>query len=480
MKRSNKLLILVGVLIVCCLATLAVVKHEEHKEKIKNSDEIVLEIPADSVKTLSWKNETNTLSFHKDNDQWIYDGDDAFPVDEEKIHDMLSIFEQFGVSFIIEDVEDYGQYGLDNPVCTINLSTDDKSYEIKLGDFSTMDRQRYVSIGDGKVYLVKNDPLDYYDAVLKDVVDSDEPPAFDKVSKIQFAGTENYSVIYQENNAYAYGEDDVYYAQKDGSNLPVDAKRVKSYLNTISSLDLSNYVSYHATDDELKTYGLDAPELTVMVDYTSKDDKGKETPGTFVLNISRDPEEKKAAEKAAEEKTDENDKKEGDNSEEEEEITAYARVGESQLVYQISPDSYKSLMKASYDSLRHPEVLPAAFDEVNKIEVSLEGNSYIFTSEKKGDKRTWYYQGEELDMENFQSTIESFTADSFTDEKPTKKKEIGLTLYLDNQNYPQIQIELYRYDGKHCLAVIDGKPVSLVKRSVTVDLMEAVYSIILG
>ena len=59
-------------------------------------------------------------------------GDAAFPVDEEKIQERLELFRAFGVSFIIEDVEDYGQYGLDKPICTICLSTADETWEILL------------------------------------------------------------------------------------------------------------------------------------------------------------------------------------------------------------------------------------------------------------------------------------------------------------------------------------------------------------
>ena len=44
------------------------------------------------------------------------------------------------------------------------------------------------------------------------------------------------------------------------------------------------------TDEELASYGLDDPELTVRVDYT---DDG--TSDTFVLHISRAPEERKEA-----------------------------------------------------------------------------------------------------------------------------------------------------------------------------------------
>ena len=71
-------------------------------------------------------------------------------------------------------------------------------------------------------------------------------------------------------------------------------------------------------------------------------------------------------------------------------------------------------------------------------------------------------------------------ADEFTGEKATQKEEISLTLSLDNENFPEVQIQLYRHDGTHCLAVVDGKSVALVKRTAVVDLIEAVHAIVLN
>lgn len=48
-----------------------------------------------------------------------------------------------------------------------------------------------------------------------------------------------------------------------------------------------------------------------------------------------------------------------------------------------------------------------------------------------------------------------------------------MTVFLDNENYPQVTVALYRYDGEYCLAEVDGEPVSLVPRSQAVDLTEA-------
>ncbi len=471
MSRSKKLCLLLGLLAAACGATLILLQVEEQKEKIKNSEEIILELPWESVTALSWEQDGKTLSFHKD-ETWLYDEDEAFPVSEERIQELLEQFEVFGVSFMIEDVEDYGQYGLEKPVCTIDLEAGEESWQIQLGDYSKMDSKRYVSIGDGNVYLVNNDPLDLFDTALNSMIDNDEIPYWDHVSEIKFEGEETYSAVYQENSASACSDQDVYFVRRDGTDAPLDTSRVESYLWLIRSMDLNNYVSYNAAEEELAQYGLDDPELTVTVDYTAGNEDGDEETGTFVLHISRDLETKQAAEQA---------EQDGQEDDEEEELSAaYVRVGDSRIIYEISGDRYEELMAAFYNDLRHQEVFWADFDEVYQIGVSLEGTDHTITSEKDGDERVWSYQGEELNITDFQNALVSLRADSFTSEKPSQKEEIRFTLYLENENCPEVSVKLYRYDGELCLAEVDGKSVSLVRRSYAVDLIEAVHAIVLN
>ena len=462
MSRSKKLYILLGVLVVACVATLAVTQIAERKEQIKNSGEPILELSGDSVQALSWEHKGETLAFHRD-ETWLYDGDEKFPVSEDKINELLEQFQPLSAAFVIEGVEDYGQYGLDNPVCTIHLTTEEQSYEIKLGDFSKMDSQRYVSIGDGNVYLVQNDPLDQFDAVLSDMIAHDEMPDFDQVTSIQFSGAQDYAASYEEDSSNTYCAEDVYFTQRGEKSLPLDTERVDSYLRKISNLNPTNYVTYNVTDEELATYGLDTPELTVTAEYTPKDE---ERAGVFVLHISRDPEEIKKP-------SDEDDS-------EDETVTAYLRVDQSPIIYQISSDQYKDLMAASYDDFRHLEIFTADFADVRQIDISLEGDSYTLTSEEKGKERTWSFQEEELEIDDLKATLEALRADEFTGEKPSQKEEIGLTIHLDNEHFPTVLIRLYRYDGTHCLAVVDGESVALVNRGEVVDLIEAIHEIVLN
>ncbi len=469
MSKRTKLCVLLGVLLVVCAAAFAVSHYEEEKEQIKNSGEVILEIPSDSVTALSWTNESGTFSFTKA-DEWSYDEDNAFPVDEEKINDLLSQFESFTAAFVIDDVKDYSQYGLDEPVCTIRITAGEDSYTVELGDFSKMDEQRYVSIGDGKAYLVSHDPLDEFGAVLSDMILNDTIPEFDTAEQIEFSGSENYTITRDEDGE-SICADDIYFT--DGQ--PLDTDNVDTFLSEIKWLSLTNYVSYNVTEEELADFGLDDPELTIGIEYSSRDDDGNvDDSGTLLLHVSRNPEEAAAYEEAAEKDEDELP-----------DVTCYVRVGDSKIVYEIYQEAYDQLTAVSYNALRHQDIFTADFDTVTSIDVTLDGESYSFAytpSEDDDDNNhgTLKYDGEDFDANDLKTALCAISASDFTDETPTGQEEISLTVHLDNKDFPTFTLALYRLDGTNCIATVDGKPVALVSRSRTVDLIEAVNELTLG
>ena len=236
-----------------------------------------------------------------------------------------------------------------------------------------------------------------------------------------------------ENSADTYQPEDVYFTEQGGESVPLDTERVSSYLSSLSSLALTDYVTYNASQEELSQYGLDSPELTVAVDYSYEDENGETVSDTFSLSVSRDPEEAKEA-----------------------------------------------LMQYAYDDLRHSEVLTADFADITQLDITLEERQYTISFEETEEGRVCSYNGQELDVTELESALNALTADSFTDEEPSQKEEISLTVHLDNENFPTVEIVLYRYDGEHCLAQVDGKSFALVSRSLAVDLIEAVNAIVLS
>lgn len=476
MGKLKKLIVLLCVLVVACIATYALTQYEEEKEIIRNSDEIILQVNPEEVQTFAWEYGEENLSFHRSEDgKWLWDGDDAFPVDEEVMTDFLEKFQEFGATFAIEEVTDYSQYGLDEPECTINFSTADTEYTVKLGGFSKMDSQRYVSIGNGNAYLVGTDPLEDFQITIRDMINNDEVPNFEQTNKITFEGLAGYTVNYEEESTKSYCAEDVYFT----GSLPLDTDRVEGYLDSVEGLSLTNYATYNATEEELASFGMDAPELTVTIDYTYENEDQVETTDTFTLYVSRDPSAAAEAETAEE-----------DN---EIEVKCYARIGQSPIVYEISQSLYNTLTKVSYNDLRHTDLIPADFEDITQIDITYEDNSYTLTTtletvnedgetevvEAEDDDIHWYYDGEEISMDSFQSAVINLIADEFTEEKPTGKEEISVTFHLNNENFPTVTLQLYRYDGDDCIAVIDGEPTALIDRMYAVDLIEAVLAIVL-
>lgn len=464
MHKAKRIYVLLGVLVVLCIAVLAVSQHEEKKEQIKSGEKIILEIPADSVTALSWTNEEGTFSFTKGS-SWTYDGNNAFPVDRQKIENLISQFESFTAAFTIENVEDEAMYGLDEPVCTISVTTEEETYQLKLGDFSKMDAQRYVSIGDGCAYLVSHDPLEEFDAVLRDMILDDTIPAFDSAEEIKFTGIENYTIT-QEPDGQSICADDVYFT--DGR--PLDTSNVESFLTALQALSLTDYASYNASDEELQEFGLDDPDLMIELKYTADEKENKS--GSVVISVSRSPEEVEAYEKAVEQ---------GDENLPT--VTCYARVDQSQIVYQISQNDYNELTAVSYDVLRHQKLFTASFDTVTSIDVELDGEEYTFSyelPEEEDAEGKWVYREEEFDIYNLRTALRSLSAVSFTEEQPEGQEEIKVTIHLDNAYFSTFVLSVYRYDGTNCIAEVDGVPTAFVSRSQTVNLIEAVNELILG
>ncbi len=483
MNKTKKLGLLCGALVVVSAAAFGVSRMQENKEKIQSGDSVIAEISSDSASALSWETESTSLSFTKNEDgSWIYGEDEAFPVSTTEIENLLSSFEDLESSYTIEEAEDLSQYGLDDPVCTITVTADDTDYTIELGGYSTMDSQRYASIGDGNVYMLKSDLYETFDIELSALIQNDSLPSFDSISSVTFTGLADYTFTKEEDDTLSYNDSDTYYT--DGK--PLDTDSVNTYISTIRYLGLSEYASYNVSEEELEAYGLDDPVLTAEIAYTDENEDGDAEDGTFTLELGVNQEELADAVKAgtwnedgtpaaAEEDSDED----SESSSEETVPTFYARINGSQIVYIISETTYEALTAASYDDLRHSEVLTASFDDITSIDIELEGETYTLTSQGEDDDKTWSYEEEEIDLTDLQTAFEAVSAASFTEGNPSDKTEISFTLHLDNENFPEVTIAFYRYDGNYCISEVDGEPVSMVDRSSVVSLIEAVNAIIL-
>ena len=490
MKRQTRLIALFCVLAVAVGAAVGLSLYSEEAEQIAESGEVVFELPVDEVTALSWEytdeeGETVSLAFTNDGG-WSYDGDAAFPVDGEALTELLDYFAAMPAAFVIEDVTDYGQYGLEEPLCTINITAGETEYEIALGDYSELDYQRYLSLGDGKVYLVNDDPMELYKITLDDLMLDDTIPAFVDVERVEFSGAENY-VIERDENGGSYRAGDVYYTE-NGEVLDTDS--VNSYVSYISALALGDYYTYNATDEDLAETGLDEPELTVTIDYPESSEEDAEIL-TFTIAFSRGAEDKltdwdEVLEAMEAEEESEAAAESGEPTDED--AVAYLRVGESAIIYEISYDTFKALMACAYNDLRHTELFPAETEDIASLSFTLDGETYEFSTTPPEDDDTeddededavrWYYDGERIDIAEVEAAISGLTVSRFASDTGSGATEVSFTAALTSGE--SIRARLCRADGESCLAQLDGESVGYVPRSEVVDLIEAVNAIVLG
>lgn len=472
MKRYKRLGFLAGVLAVLIVATVLLSHYEEKKEQIKNSNAVILQVSTDSVTQVQWSYESGDgLAFVKTDEGWQYTEDENFPVSTEKMEKLLGYFESYGVTFAIQNVDDYGQYGLEKPECTLCLTTETETITLKMGDLSQMDQQRYIDIGDGNVYLVEDDPTDYVSSDLSTMILHDTMPGFERVESVTFTGKENYTLTRVDDSADTYApNEDIYFTQKDGKTVPLDTSTVRTYLNTMTGLSLLDYATYYATEEELEAFGMNDPVLTVTVDYSETDEEENTKHLSCTLTLGENQAERAASDQAVA------------NGEDALTVTKYVRVGQSQLVYVISSTESAILEKAGYNDLRHGELFWADFDTVTRIDATLEGKTHTLTRQdgEDEDETVWLYGQTEISVTDLEDALYDLSAETFTDETPDKAQELQIVLTLDNENCPTVTLSLYRYDGESCLAVVDGQSVCLLSRSDVMTLVEAVQSIVLN
>ena len=107
MKRQKQLLLLAGVLVVLVVIIAVVSGVQKHIDTISTVDKEIIATSESALTGISWTQDGETLAFTHADDTWSDADDGAFPVDQDKMSELLAHFESVHASFIIENVEDF-------------------------------------------------------------------------------------------------------------------------------------------------------------------------------------------------------------------------------------------------------------------------------------------------------------------------------------------------------------------------------------
>lgn len=469
MKRGNKLFALLLVLALVVGATCAVtfLKPEDSGAE-EEPAATVFTLDADTVTYISW-NYYEPVSFEKQDGQWVYTEDSAFPLNSTYIDTMLNTLREVTAYKTIEAVEDWDQYTLEEPYCQIGLTAGGVDYILKIGAESALGGQRYFSTGDGNAYLVDAAVLDAFSYKLYDLLTPETIPDMSAAVQMQVESVaRSYAVAYRDGSGKVYSDEYVWFME----DKVLDTELTQELLAAVTSLSWTECVDFHAQDPA--AYGLDLPDAVITVKYpqTAQISTG-ETDGTGnAVTETVESEESFVLEIGA---------KTGDYR--------YARIAGSDMVYIVPAAGMERLMYATYYELQPDEVLLMDWSAVTGVDIVLDGVCYTFAKEtvvvtdeagNTSEKTVYTRNGEEIGLETVTGILDGMgSSGNAAGVTAESAEQIRITIYRDQDAFPAVELAFYPYDSTQCLRVLEGMPAVFVSREDVVNLMEAVNSIVM-
>lgn len=275
-KQTKTLTVLAAALVVCGGAYAALRVWNDQQAQI---DDTVYVTQLSDLSVLSLINGQGELSFTKAEDAWQYDGDDAFPADQEAVEDLAEQIGSLAAIRVIDDPEDLSAYGLDEPALQATVTAGDgTAVTLLLGDVS--DSYCYAKRTDSDtVYTVSTDlPENLESLELLDLAAIPDFPDLgtDTISSLTWESggttltltkTENGDSSADASSSSESAEETEPAWDVNGTAIPSDNSAFTSLMAQISSLAFDACYDYKGEADTLAACGLDTPVGVLTVTY---------------------------------------------------------------------------------------------------------------------------------------------------------------------------------------------------------------------
>ena len=275
-KQTKTLTVLAAALVVCGGAYAALRVWNDRQAQI---DDTVYVTQLSDFTGLTLTNSAGTLSFTKDDDAWQYDGDDAFPADQEAVENLAEQVGSLAAIRVINDPEDLSAYGLDEPALQASVTAGDgTAVTLLLGDVS--DSYCYAKRTDSDtVYTVSTDlPENLESLELLDLAAIPDFPDLgtDTISSLTWESggttltltkTENGDSSADASSSSESAEETEPAWDVNGTAIPSDNSAFTSLMAQVSSLAFDACYDYKGEADTLAACGLDTPVGVLTVTY---------------------------------------------------------------------------------------------------------------------------------------------------------------------------------------------------------------------
>ncbi len=261
MKQNRTLRILEAVLAVLVLIYAGVSLYQRSAAE-KKEEEAVRLVDIDNVTSFGYEEGDNSMSYTKTEGAWTYDVDPEIPMNQSTIENAEETLQNLTAVRELEDPDALEDYGLTEPSYRMWLDGGGKEATIYVGDATG--ENYYATVDDtGTVYTIAADTLSYLPFEMNAIVQTDEVPTISSGNLVQVSVTED-------------GKTTDYTSQEDLDELA----------GGFGALTLNEVENYHASSEDMSTYGLDSKSrITATATYTDSDTEEEET---FTVYIGKE------------------------------------------------------------------------------------------------------------------------------------------------------------------------------------------------
>lgn len=435
-RQTVTLLVLCLVLIAAGAGYFLLVRHQEAEkraEKKAQQARELFQLSSEDIRTVEYQSKKASLSFEKDGKNWKLAKDKSFPLDQDKITDMVD--EMTGVSAdktVTTDCDDLTRYDLDKPQLTVAVTDKSgKKTKIYVGmeSLSGGGRYAYCDGDEKKIYLIGTSLYSSFDYNLEGLMSLPDIPAV-KADKIQYLKVDakkgkSFEAEYDKKNS---PYKDIYgWSVKKPYSQPVagDKDELQNLFGNYTDMSFDGGVTYKDNASLDKKYGFDDPSYTLTVKTAKKN---------IVLYFG---------------------KKKGSSY--------YVKKKGQKGVYLMETSNVDKLVSINAPDYVYQRLYPGDQLKLNKMQLSYKGKKYDFdiTKKKKKDSDTEYdytvkTNGKTVDSDTFMKaySVISYLAPGGNIDKNVQvsgNKPVAQFRFKEGQK--DTTVILYPYDGQNLYRV---------------------------
>lgn len=246
------------------------------RKKTEETDALASEaLVTEDTGTLTYQNGTYTMRFARDEDgAWHWQDDLSFPVDEDRLRELLDEVSALSTLTPIQPDEDISVYDLESPDRSLSLSGNEGSLRLDIGTSNGAGGYYMCRDGDlSKIYVVPDTLVALMDRSIYELAQLPAVPAptAEQLVSVAAVGRDGTTL-----NA-ARAEDGAWFS--GGENVTEGMQAAEALLT--GSLSFDRCVDYNPSSGALPICGLDTPAVTVTVTYET----AKNTTESFTVKV---------------------------------------------------------------------------------------------------------------------------------------------------------------------------------------------------